>query len=159
MSRALTVNRIAGLAALALMLAVTPACNHTDDPGQGEAVILVTSVTTAGLSAASTGSTDATLTYTLNPRNALATTFFHSVTLTSYSVSFSPPIVAPTSGAISTGYCDMGASCAVTLTLIPAGVAKPGAGTAVIASIDVEGKDVNENPVNFSATVAMTFLP
>jgi hypothetical protein len=158
MSRTLSVNRIAGLAALALMLAVTPACNHTDDPGQGEAVILVTSVTTAGLSVASTASTDATLTYTLNPRNALATTFFHSVTLTSYSVSFSPPVVAPTSGAISTGYCDMGATCAVTLTLVPNG-SKPGAGTAVIASIDVEGKDVNENPVNFSATVAMTFLP
>lgn len=158
MSRELTLNRIAGLAALALMLAVTPACNHTDDPGQAEAVVLVTSVTTAGLSVASTASTDATLTYTLNPRNELATTFFHSVTLTSYSVTFSPPVVAPMSGAISTGYCDIGASCAVTLTLVPNG-SKPGAGTTVIASIDVEGKDVNDRPVNFSATVPLTFLP
>jgi hypothetical protein len=158
MSRELTVNRIAGLAALALMLAVTPACNKTDKPGQAEAVVLVTSVTTAGLSVASTASTDATLTYTLNPRNPLATTFFHSVTLTSYSVTFSPPVVAPMSGAISTGYCDIGASCAVTLTLVPNG-SKPGAGTTVIASVDVEGKDVNDNPVNFSATVPLTFLP
>ena len=158
MSRELTVNRIAGLAALALMLAVTPACNKTDKPGQAEAVVLVTSVTVAGLSVASAASTDATLTYTLNPRNPLATTFFHSVTLTSYSVTFSPAVVAPMSGAISTGYCDIGASCAVTLTLVPNG-SKPGAGTTVIASIDVEGKDVNDNPVNFSATVPMTFLP
>jgi hypothetical protein len=112
----------------------------------------------AGLSVASTASTDATLTYTLNPRNPLATTFFHSVTLTSYSVTFSPPVVAPMSGAISTGYCDIGASCAVTLTLVPNG-SKPGSGTTVIASVDVEGKDVNDNPVNFSATVPMTFLP
>ena len=158
MSRALTVNRIAGLAALALMLAVTPACNKTDKPGQAEAVVLVSSISTVGLSVASTASTDATLTYTLNPRNTLATTFFHSVTLTSYSVTFSPPVVAPMSGAISTGFCAVGATCAVTLTLVPNG-SKPGAGTTVIASIDVEGKDVNDNPVNFSAQVALTFLP
>jgi hypothetical protein len=158
MSRALTVNRFAGLAALALMLAVTPACNHTDNPGQAEAVVLVTSVTTAGLSVGAAVTTDATLDYTLNPRNGAATTFFHSVTLTSYSVSFSPPVVAPMSGAISTGYCDVGATCAVTLTLVPVG-SKPGAGTSVIASIDVEGKDVNDRPVNFSATVPLTFTP
>jgi hypothetical protein len=29
----------------------------------------------------------------------------------------------------------------------------------VIASIDVEGKDVNDRPVNFSATVPLTFTP
>jgi hypothetical protein len=46
----------------------------------------------------------------------------------------------------------------VTLTLVPNG-SKPGAGTTVIASVDVEGKDVNDNPVNFSATVPLTFLP
>jgi len=158
MSRDYSVNRLAGLAALALMLAVTPACNKTDKPGQAEAVVLVTSVTPAGLSVAAAGSTDATLEYTLNPRNENATTFFHSVTLTSYSVTFSPPVVAPMSGAISTGFCDMGASCAVTLVLVPAG-SKPGAGTTVIASIDVEGKDVNDNPVNFSAIVPLTFIP
>jgi hypothetical protein len=158
MSRALTVNRIAGLAALALTLAVTPSCNKTDKPGQAEAVVLVTGISTAGLSVASTADAEATLDYTLNPRNGSATTFFHSVTLTSYSVTFSPPVVAPMSGAISTGFCDMGASCAVTLVLVPNG-SKPGAGTTVIASIDVEGKDVNDNPVNFEAQVALTFIP
>ena len=158
MSRELTVNRLAGLAALALMLAVTPACNKTDKPGQAEAVVLVTSITTVGLSVSAAVSTDATLVYTLNPRSDLATTFFHSVTLTSYSVTFSPPVVAPMSGAISTGFCAVGATCAVTLTLVPNG-SKPGAGTTVIASIDVEGKDVNDNPVNFSATVPLTFIP
>jgi hypothetical protein len=95
MSRALTVNRIAGLAALALMLAVTPSCNKTDKPGQAEAVVLVTGISTAGLSVAATADTEATLDYTLNLRNGAATTFFHSVTLTSYSVTFSPPVVAP----------------------------------------------------------------
>lgn len=158
MSRELSPNRIAGLAALALILAVMPACNHNDSPGQAEAVVLVTSITTTGLSVASGTSTDATLTYTPNPRNELATSFFHSVTLTSYSVSFSPAVVAPQSGAISTGFCDIGSSCVVDLPLVPNG-SKPAAGTAVIASVDVEGKDTNEKPVNFSVTIPLTFTP
>jgi hypothetical protein len=158
MSRIVSVNRIAGLAALALLMAVAPACNKTDDPGQAESVVLVTGIDTTGLSVAAPEPTAATLTYTVNPRNETATTFYHDVTLTSYSVSFNPAVVAPMSGAISTGYCQTGATCAVTLTLVPSG-SKPGAGTTVIASVDVEGKDINDNAVNFSVTVPLAFVP
>ena len=158
MSRELSLNRLAGLAALVLLAAVSPACNHTDNPTQAESVVLVTGVATSGLSVASTAPTAATLTYTLNPRNETATTFYHDITLTSYTVSFNPAVVAPMSGAISTGFCQVGATCTVTLTLVPSG-SKPGAGTSVIATIKIEGNDINSNPVNFEATAALDFTP
>jgi hypothetical protein len=81
------------------------------------------------------------------------------VTLTSYSVSFEPPVVAPMSGAISTGFCPAAqGACAIDIILVPNG-SKPGAGTSVVAKIAVEGRDVNENPVNFTASAAITFVP
>jgi len=158
MSRTFNLKRLAGLAALALVLAVAPACNEHDDPGQAEGVILVTAVSTAGLSVAAAVDTTATLVYTVNPRTATATGFYNDITLTSYTVSFSPAVVASGSGAISTGYCPAGGSCSVVLVLVPNG-SKPGAGTTVIATVDVEGRDTNDNPANFSATVPLTFVP
>lgn len=158
MNGTLDLKRLAGLAALALLLAVAPACNEHDDPGQAEAVVLVTGITTAGLSVASAVDTTASLAYTVNPRTDDATGFYHDITLTSYKVSFSPAVVAPMSGAIATGYCPAGGSCSVVLVLVPNG-SKPGAGTTVLATIDVEGHDPNNNPVNFSASVPLTFTP
>jgi len=62
------------------------------------------------------------------------------------------------SGVISTGFCPIGGTCAVVLTLVPNG-GKPAAGTTVIAEVSVDGKDANDNPVNFNATVPLTFVP
>jgi len=155
-------NRLAALAAVALVLAAATGCNEVDDPGQAENVILVTGITTAGTSVAPGSDTTATIEYSLNPRGGSptdpATSFFHDITLTSYSVAFEPAVIAGGTGAISTGYCIAGSSCSVTLVLVPDG-SKPGAGTTVIARVEVEGRDVNENPVNFEATVPITFTP
>ena len=156
MNRASDFKRLAGLLAVALVAAVTPACNDADDPGQAEAVILVTSISTGGLSVAAAVDTTATIGYTLNPRNPGATTFYHDITLTSYTVEFAPAVVAPMSGVLSTAYCS--GACTVDLVLVPNG-SKPGAGTVVVANVDVHGKDLNDNPVNFSATVPLTFAP
>jgi len=158
MSRTLHLRQLAGLAALALVLAVAPACNDHDDPGQAESVVLVTGVSTAGLSSAALVDTTATLVYTVNPRTATATGFYNSITLTSYTVRFSAAPPAAGSGTISTAYCPAGGSCSVVLVLVPNG-SKPAAGTMVVASIDIEGRDTNGNPVNFSATVPLTFVP
>ena len=158
MSRTLHRKQLAGLAALALVLAVAPACNNNDDPGQAESVVLVTGVTTAGLSVAAAVDTTATVAYTVNPRTETATGFYNSITLTSYTVSFAPAVVAGGSGPISTGYCPSGGSCSVVLVLVPDG-SKPGAGTVVNATIDFEGRDPNNNPVNFSASVPLAFVP
>jgi hypothetical protein len=158
MSRTLHLKQLAGLAALALVLAVAPACNEHDDPGQAEGVVLVTGVTTAGTSVAAAVDTTATLSYMVNPRAASVSGFYNSVTLTSYTVSFSPAVVATMSGAISTAYCPMGGTCNVVLSLVPVG-SKPGAGTTVIATVEVDGRDTNDNPVNFSAVVPLTFVP
>jgi hypothetical protein len=156
MNRASTLQRLAGLAAVALLAAVAPACNDADDPGQAESVILVTSVTTGGLSVSSAVDTTASIGYTLNPRSTAATTFYHDITLTSYTVEFSPAVVAPMSGVLGTAYCS--GSCFVDLVLVPNG-SKPGAGTVVVANVDVHGKDLNDNPVDFEATIPLTFAP
>jgi len=158
MSRTLHLKQLVGLAALALVLLVAPACNDNDDPGQAESVVLVTGISTAGLSVAAPVNTTATVAYTVNPRTATATGFYNSITLTSYTVSFSPAVVAGGSGPISTGYCPSGGSCSVVLVLVPDG-SKPGAGTVVNATIDFEGRDPNNNPVNFSASVPLAFVP
>jgi len=156
MNRASTLQRLAGLAAVALLAAVAPACNDADDPGTAEAVILVTSVTTGGLSVSSAVDTTASIGYTLNPRNAAATTFYHDITLTSYTVEFAPAVVAPMSGVLGTAYCS--GACIVDLVLVPNG-SKPGAGTTVVATVDIHGKDLNDNPVDFEATIPLTFAP
>ena len=158
MRHASLTQRLAGAAAAVLVLATVPACNKVDNPTKGESVILVTSVTTAGLSVSSAADTTATVSYTLNPRNDTATTFYHDVTLTSYKVGFNPAVVAPMSGAISTGFCPAGGSCSVTIVLVPNG-SKPGAGTTVIADVDFDGKDVNDNPVTFNAKIPLAFTP
>ncbi len=151
-------TRLAALAAVALVLATAPACNKTDDPQQAEGVILVTSLAPGGLSVAAATDTTVTVSYTINARNDAATSFFHDITLNSYTAAFAPGVVASMSGAISTGYCSPGDTCVVTLTLVPNG-SKPGAGTTVLATVDVEGRDVNDNPVNFSFQVPLTFVP
>jgi hypothetical protein len=159
MSRALNLKRLAGLAALALVLVVVPACNEHDDPGQAEAVVLVKTVTTAGLSVAAPEPTSATVSFVVNVRGAAeGVTFWNDVTLTSYTVSFSPAVIAAMSGAVSTGFCPAGGECSVIFDLVPNG-SKPAAGTVVIASVDVEGRDANQNPVNFSFTVPLAFVP
>jgi hypothetical protein len=157
----LTLTRLAAAVLVTVLLTVTPGCNHTDDPKAAETVILVTDVAIAGQSVASGTDTTATIDYTTQLRGAPQSpvNFTHSVTLTSYTVGFTPPVIAPMSGAISTGYCpgDQG-TCAIDIVLVPNG-SKPGAGTAVIAKIEVEGHDVNDNPVNFTAQAAITFTP
>jgi hypothetical protein len=156
MNRASYLKRLAGLVAVALVAAVAPACNQTDDPGSAEAVVLVTSVSVAGLSVASALDTTASIGYELNPRNTGATTFYHDITLTSYTVAFNPAVVAPMSGVLPTAFCS--GACTVDLVLVPNG-SKPGAGTTVIATVDIDGKDLNDNPVSFSATVPLAFTP
>ena len=156
MNRASQLKRLAGLVAVALVAAVAPACKETDDPGQAEAVVLVTSVSVGGLSVASALDTTASIGYTLNPRNAGATTFYHDITLTSYTVEFNPAVVAPTSGVLATSFCS--GTCTVDIVLVPNG-SKPGAGTTVVATVDIDGKDLNDNPVTFSATIPLAFAP
>jgi hypothetical protein len=155
-------NRLAALAAVTLVLAATAGCNEVDDPGQAQNVVLVTGITVTGASVALVEDTIANITYSLNPRGGNladpATTFFHDVTLTSYSVAFEPAVIPSGTGAISTGYCIAGSTCTVSLVLVPVG-SKPGAGTTVIARLSVEGRDVNDNPVNFDAVVPITFTP
>ena len=162
MRRDVMTNRLAALAAVTLVLAATAGCNETDDPGQAENVILVTGITVTGASVAPGADTVANVTYSLNPRGGSptdpATTFFHDVTLTSYSVAFEPAVIPSGTGAISTGYCIAGSSCTVSLVLVPDG-SKPGAGTTVIARVSVEGRDVNDNPVNFDAVIPISFTP
>ena len=158
MNRASDLKRLAGIAAVALLAAVAPACNEADDPQKAEAVVLVTSVATSGLSVSSATDTTASIGYMLNPRNETTTGFYHDVTLTSYTVSFNPAVVSPMSGVLSTAYCPLGGTCTVDLVLVPNG-SKPGAGTTVVATVDVDGKDVNNNSVTFSATIPLTFTP
>jgi hypothetical protein len=158
MNRASVSRQLAGLVAVALLAAVATACNDVDDPGQAESVVLVTSVSTAGLSVASATDTTATIGYTLNPRNPGATTFYHDITLTSYTVEFAPAPPAPMSGVLSTAFCQAGGSCSVDLVLVPNG-SKPGFGTTTIATVDVDGRDLNGNPITFSATIPLTFTP
>ena len=162
----LNLTRLAGLLALSALAAAGLACNEHDDPGQAENVVLVRQITVAGASVASGIDTTATVEYQLNPRNPgndlnpgwTATTFWHDITLTSYSVSFEPAVIAPVSGPISTGFCPAGGACSVDIVLVPNG-SKPGAGTTVVAHIDFEGRDPNDNPVNFSADAALVFVP
>ena len=156
----LNLTRLAALLGVTAILAAGLACNQHDDPAQAENVVLVNSITTAGTSVSSATDTTATVTYTLSPRNIEnpATSFFHDITLTSYSVAFEPAVVAPISGPISTGFCPAGGTCSADIILVPNG-SKPGAGTTVVAHIAFEGRDTNDNPVNFTADAAVTFIP
>jgi hypothetical protein len=159
----LNLTRLAALLGVTAILATGLACNEHDDPGQAENVVLVNSVTTAGTSVSAATDTTATVTYTLHPRNTgegglAASSFWHDLTLTSYSVSFEPAVIAPISGPVSTGFCPAGGTCSADIILVPNG-SKPGAGTTVVAHIDFEGRDSNDNPVNFSADAAVTFIP
>jgi hypothetical protein len=158
----LNLTRLAALLAMSAILAAGLGCNESDDPAQAENVVLVTQVTTAGTSLATLVDTTATVVYSLNPRNPNPkddpTTFWHDVTLTSYSVGFEPAPPVPMSGPISTGFCPAGGSCSVDVILVPA-ANRPAANTTVVAHIAFEGRDSNDNPVNFTADVALTFIP
>jgi hypothetical protein len=159
----LNLTRLAALLGVTAILAAGFACSQQhDDPAQAENVVLVNSITTAGTSVSTATDTTATVVYTLNPRNPnpdqSATTFWHDITLTSYSVAFEPAVVAPISGPISTGFCPAGGTCSADIILVPNG-SKPGAGTTVVAHIAFEGRDANDNPVNFTADAAVTFIP
>lgn len=163
----LTLTRLAGLLAMSALVVAGLGCNEHDDPGQAENVVLVKSIAIAGNSIASGTDTTALVTFSTNPRNPgnpdnpvspVPTTFWHEITLTSYTVSFEPAVIAPMSGPISTGFCPPASECAVDIVLVPNG-SKPGAGTTVVAHIDFEGRDVNDNPVNFSADAAIVFVP
>ena len=160
----LNLTRLAALLGVTAILAAGFACNQQhDDPAQAENVVLVTSITMAGTSVSSATDTTATVDFSLHPRNSNefqgATSFWHDITLTSYSVAFEPAVVAPISGPISTGFCPAGSDdCHVDIILVPNG-SKPGAGTTVVAHIAFEGRDANDNPVNFTADAAVTFIP
>jgi len=159
----LNLTRLAALLALSLVAAAGLGCNEHDDPAQAENVVLVRQITPGGTSVAAVEDTTALVEYSLVPRNdgkntPPATTFWNDITLTSYTVSFTPAVIAPMSGPISTGFCPAATDCSVTIVLVPNG-SKPGAGTTVVAHVDFEGRDTNDNPVNFSADVALIFVP
>jgi hypothetical protein len=163
----LTLTRLAGLLAMSALVVAGLGCNEHDDPGQAENVVLVKSITLAGTSVADPNATTATVEFSTNPRNPgnlenpispSPTTFWHEITLTSYTVSYEPGVIAPMSGPISTGFCPPASICSVEIVLVPSG-SKPAAGTTVVAHIDFEGRDVNDNPVNFSADAAIVFVP
>lgn len=155
----LNLTRLAALLALSVVAAAGVGCNEHDDPGQAENVVLVREITTAGTSVSAVEDTTALVEYSLLPRGEGANSFWNDVTLTSYTVSFTPAVIAPMSGPISTGFCPAGSEgCKVDIILVPNG-SKPGAGTTVAAHIDFEGRDTNDNPVNFSADVALIFVP
>lgn len=159
----LNLTRLAALLALSLVAAAGLGCNEHDDPDQAENVVLVRQITPAGTSVAAVEDTTALVEYSLVPRNdgkntALSTSFWNDITLTSYTVSFEPAVIAPMSGPISTGFCPAASDCSVTIVLVPNG-SKPAAGTTVVAHVDFEGRDTNDNPVNFSADVALIFVP
>ncbi len=166
MRRVLGIHRPAVLATLALALSGT-ACNHVGNQSQNaEAVILVTNVTTADTSVASTVDTTAILTLSVLDRNTNRPlddlpNFFNDVTLTNYSVVYQPAGVVPdiVSGVISTGFLAVGSSGAsLTLTMVANG-SKPAAGTVVLGDVHVEGHDLNGRVVTFDAQVAITFTP
>lgn len=154
----LTLTRLAGLLAMSALVVAGLGCNDHDDPGQAESVVLVNSVSIAGASVSSGIDTTASVAYTLNPRNTAASTFWHDVTLTSYSVAFEPAVVTPVSGPISTAFCPAGGACLVDVVLVPNG-SKPASGTTVVAHIAFEGRDTEDNPVNFTADAAVIFTP
>lgn len=156
----LNLTRLAALLAMSAFLAAGLGCNESDDPAQAENLVLVTQISVAGNSVSSGTDTTASVAYTLRPRNPgnLATSFWHDLTLTSYTVSFEPAVVTPMSGPISTGFCPAGGSCTVDVTLVPSAL-KPPVNTVTVAHIAFEGRDTQDNPVNFTADAALTFIP
>ena len=160
MRRELIRNRLAALAAVALMLTAATSCNDHDDPELGEAVIEVTSVTTAGLSVASALDTTATLSLLVKDRSGKSTSFFNDVVLTNFTVTFDVNPPTDGTGLISTTVCPMNGTCTLTLSLVTGAekMATLMAGDVRFATVQVEGHDVRGRPVVFEALVALGFV-
>jgi len=153
-------HRLAGLAVGVLLLAAT-SCNHVgDDPGDAEAVIQVTGVSTSGTSLAAAEDTKATITFSVFDRNGSSTNFVNNVTFDSFSVTFTPTAVVPDLVGSANGvYFPIGSSGnSMTFGLVPQG-SRPAAGTVLLADIQVEGHDQLNRSVNFDVTVSLSFTP
>ena len=153
-------NRLAAIAAVALLLVATTSCNNIgDDADDGEAVPLVTSITFAGLSVAAADDTTATITVFLEDRTGgNAGSFFNDVNFTDYSATFTTSTVPNKVGAFNTTFCQIGASCVLTIDLVSAAdkALIPPASLPVnlFAEVVVEGRDTRGHAVEFTATVA-----
>ena len=160
MRKELSSTRLTTLAVVALLLAATASCNNSDDPETGEAVILVTGITMAGLSVASADDTTATMALAVMDRNGHSTSFFNDVNFTDFTVTYTPSGLVPdVIGQISTGFCAMGSTdCTLTLVMV-ASASKPAAGTVVFSDVQVDGEDAGGRPVSFEAKAPLRFIP
>ena len=142
------------------------ACNDIGNDGNNaEVVVVVSSITPAGLSVAGGGDTTVTLGLTLKDRTSgFASSFFNNVTFVSYQVSFVnlsggtvPASILPSP--INSGYSALGSTASLVLILIPAASPKPAAGDVVVASVNVDGQDLQGRPFSFTADVGLQFTP
>ncbi len=154
------ITRLAVVAALVLVLGTVVACNDHDDPDDGEVVVEVTATTLAGNDTAVAEDVFATLTLSLQDRSGIANSFFNDVLFTSYTVSFNPnfptPPLAISGGVITTNACPIGGTCDLTLFMVAEGE-RGGAGTAQVGIVQVQGMDLNGNPVTFTHQVVIPY--
>ncbi|PYQ13828.1 MAG: hypothetical protein DMH00_03270 [Acidobacteria bacterium] len=157
---ALKSDAMRSLVLASLALGAVIACNNVaHNPDHSDSVIEVVSATPVSSDPSNTSASDSTtLVLRAQPRNPNATTFFNDVSLTNYTVAFSPGLLGPFSGVVGAGFVPAGGTATVTLVVVPAS-AKPLAlaGTTLIAQIDVEGQDFSGHSVSFTANVPVTF--
>jgi hypothetical protein len=148
------------LAALALLLTGS-ACNAQGNrPTESDSVIIVTGIAVSGASVASTADTTASLTLTVESKNTDPTSFFSDVTLTNYTVTYTPGGMVPdiANGVIASGYTVVGGGATLILTMVANG-SKPAAGTVVAGDVHVEGHDFNGRALSFDVQVGIQFTP
>ncbi len=149
--------RLAALLAFALVLLSGTACNEFDDPGDAEAVIQVTKVTTAGEKLSTAAAASADIQFDVKDRSqGKATSFLNSVTFDSFDVTYSA-LFAPTSGSALGVFFPVGSSGNhLVITLIPETL-RPAAGTVIICFIHFDGHDNLGRPVDFDVAVTFSF--
>ena len=154
------ITRLAVVAALVLVLGIMVACNDHDDPSDGEVVVEVTATTLEGNAGGAAADVFATLTLSLQDRSGIANSFFNDVLFTSYTASFTSDGVAPIpsafSGVITSNACPIGGTCELTLFLVPNDDKGP-AGSHQMAIVQVQGMDLNGNPVTFTHQIVIPY--
>ena len=138
---ALKSDAMRSLVLASLALGAVIACNNVaHNPDHSDSVIEVVSATPVSSDPSNTSASDSTtLVLRAQPRNPNATTFFNDVSLTNYTVAFSPGLLGPFSGVVGAGFVPAGGTATVTLVVVPAS-AKPLAlaGTTLIAQIGIK---------------------
>jgi hypothetical protein len=146
-------TRLAVVAALFLVLGTMVACNDHDDASDGEAVVEVTATTLTGNETAGTA-VFATLSLKLQDRSGIANSFFNDVLFTSYTVSSTTAV--DINGLITTNACPIGGTCELTLEVVGSGDSL-GTGGVHHVVVQVQGMDLNGNPVSFTHQIAVSY--